>query len=581
MLSAVLSGCSGDNATDSSTNSPPPDKVTAKESPRFEFTMPERREAENSQVAELQFPFFTVANEDVDLQLTYSNGTSARQLMVESTGTGIGWLDFDLDDRMDIYFPQGGEPDASEASSRPPNQLLRQLPSGNFSNIASLSGVLDHGYGQGVSVADLDNDGFPDLLVTNVGRNQVFHNNGDGTYSSVRDQYGFTESVWSTASAWGDLNRDGNADVYICNYAQYDPYHPIPCVDESGAPTICHPRNVSAEPDHYYQNTGASGFKRKDVELGITGKKNRGLAVVVCDLDRDGWQDFYVANDTTANFLFLNRAGERFDESAMGMGGAFNANGGAQASMGIGVADYDENGFLDLCLTHFSGEYNTLYQNLGPSGLRDSTSLTGLRDPTLPKLAFGVLMQDFNADGSQDLIFANGHIDPIHPDGEGYEMTPQCLSFDGLRWQDGSKSSGSFFSQKAVARGLAMADFDNDQDPDLLCVRQNGPTVLLRNESKSGRLIRIKLIGTSATRNAFGTKVTLTAGPRILYNEVITGTGYASAHEHVLQFGLGTWEKKIECLVQWPNGTETPLDIPDNCRELTLIEGRRPILNES
>ena len=368
----------------------------------------------------IEFPRFEDAAAEVGIEHIYDNGTTDAQLMIESTGGGAGWIDFDLDQAWDLHLTQGGAAAPTDPQSRPSDALLRQRPDGRFYEVTTLAGCVSREYGQGTASTDVNNDGFPDLFVTNVGRNRLFLNNGDGTFTESDDPAISEAAVWSTTAVFGDVDLDGDDDLYVCNYADYDPYAPQECLDEAGRRSVCHPRNVPDTKDHFYLNLGDGRFRECAAESGLTGDENRALCAVILDLNEDGIPDIYVGNDTTANYLFLNDGTGHFRENALALGGAVSGTGASQASMGIGVGDYDGNGRLDLCLTHFTGEYNTLYQNNGAGVLRDVTALTGLRPLTLPKLAFGVVMHDFNGDRRQDLLFANGHIDPLHPDGDGY-----------------------------------------------------------------------------------------------------------------------------------------------------------------
>lgn len=521
------------------------------------------------------FPVFRNIAAAAGVVHVYDNGTTVKQLMTDSTGGGAGWLDFDLDTLPDLYLPQGGAADAQDTLLREPDSLYRQTASSEFYDVAAMAGVECREYGQGIGVADFNNDGFPDLLVTNVGENWLLINNGDGTFSRDVDSAISTARLWSSSCAWGDVDHDGDVDVYVCNYAKYDPYDPIECKDEEGVDTVCHPRHTPPEPDHFFLNNGDGQFTRADRECQLFGDGNRGLGVVIADLDRNGWQDIYVANDTTANFVFLNNGEADFQESALGFGGAVSAQGRTQASMGIAVGDYDGNGFLDICLTHFSGEPNTLYQNLGGGGLNDVSALTGLRSLTLSKLAFGAVMHDFDANGRQEMIFANGHIDPLHPDGDGYEIEPQMLTWTGERWIEWAPVTDGPFSFKAVGRGVALADFDTDGDTDLYIANQNSPGLLLTNESVCGPQVRLRLIGTNSPRDGTGAVVSLMQGDVKLPDvELINGYSFASAHENVLTQAVPSADEPLKGTVAWTSGRMQTITLMPSTATVTIIEGR-------
>jgi hypothetical protein len=311
-------------------------------------------------------------------------------------------------------------------------------------------------------------------------------------------------------------------------------------------------------------------------KLGLFGTGNKALGVVIADLDGDDWPDIFVANDTQANFLFISDRGMRFTESAMVLGGAFSRTGEAQANMGIAFGDFDNNGWPDLCITHFTGEGHTLYQNLGKRGIQDVTAMTGLRQPTLNKLGFGTVMSDFNLDGHMELFFANGHIDPTFADSEGYEMNPQLFSFDGERWQDGSSVAGDYFAGKYVGRGVATADFDRDGDLDFCVAHQNSPAALLCNDSKRHHGIRVRCIGRESNRNGYGVKVTVRFGERQLIQEIAGGTSYAGSNERILIFGLGDWSGDCQLEVRWPSGIVDTVHGSVGNSLITVLEGIGP-----
>ena len=504
----------------------------------------------------LRITRFENVAKSLGLSFVYDNGTSPKQLMVESTGAGCGWLDYDGDGWLDLYLCQGGAPDAPDPNSRPADELYRNVDGLTFVNVSACIGVEDHEYGQGATVGDFNNDGFPDLLVTNVGQNHLYVNQGDGTFRDVTESAGLIWRGWSSSAAWGDLDRDGDLDLYVCHYGEYDPYKPLPCLTKSGVQAVCHPKNIEPTPDECFENLGDGSFRAVAREWGLFGPGNRALGVAIADFSEDGWPDIFVANDTTANFLFINQPGVGFKESAMVLGCAVSMTGTNQANMGVAFGDYDQNGHQDMCVTHYTSEWCALYSNLGPQGFHDVSPLTGLRELSLLKLGFGTVMQDFNSDRRMELFFANGHIDPLNADGEGYEMTPQLVTFDGHRWSDQSAEAGEYFSGKYVGRGVATADFDRDGDTDLAVIHQNSPAALLRNVSESGHWLRLKFVCSRSNRDGIGTRVVVRQGDKRLVGELAGGTSYASAHELVLAFGLGDYDEPCVLEIRWPSGTD-------------------------
>ncbi len=557
------------------------DSALQTEKKKFNFRPRATTKAETDAASELEFPAFVDAAASLGVNFVFDNGTSPRALMMESTGGGCGWTDYDRDGRLDLYLTQGGPLCPQPQDQLLEDALFRQLPNGQYLNTAAMAGIRDTAFGHGIAAGDYDNDGFDDLFVANAGRSHLYLNQGDGTFLDGTGRITGLRDVWSSSPAWGDIDRDGNLDLYVCNYAIYDPCHPIQCLDKEGIPSICHPRNVEPEPDEFFLNSGDGQLVECSQSLGLFGKGNKGLGVVIADLTGDLWPDIYVANDTTANFFFVNDGtGENFTESAMILGGAFNASGEPQASMGVAFGDYDNNGLPDLLLTHFTGESNTLYRNLGPQGLQDVSALVNLREASLPMLGFGAVLSDFNSDTHMDLFVTNGHVDPRYADSEGYEMEPQLFSFDGVLWRERSSSAGDFLSRPAVGRGVALGDFDGDGDADLVVVHHNSPTALLRNESKSGRRLRVALIGRSSNRNGYNSRVSTKFGESEQTSELAGGTSYAASHEHVLTFGLGDFAGPVHMEVHWTSGTIDMLEISPGDEVITVLEGIGPVGND-
>lgn len=539
---------SRDDADDASSDSPPP---TSSESVEHSIRFVRRAEALN-------------------VSHVYDTGAKGQLLMVESTGAGLGWLDFDRDGNMDLFCVQGGDPTLSDTSSNPSDQLFRQA-AGNFGSVTAAAGIRDTDFGQGIAVADYNSDGFPDLYITNVGHNQLYCNNGDGTFTRVTDTPATKLRRWSSSAAWGDVDRDGDLDLYVGNYLRYDPLNPFPC-EKDGKPAMCHPFQLEHWPDEFFENLGDGSFRSCAQEKGLFGDGNKALGVIITDLSGDGWPDIYVANDTTANFYFLNQKDGTFEEASSRLGGALNAAGAMQASMGIAAGDYDRSGTTDILLTHFTGEANTLYQNLKDIGLFDVTGRTGLLPVSDPKLGFGTLMADFDANGQLDLVIANGHIDSTNADGDGFEQCAQLLTFDGRRWKDLLDEPCDYFSQKHVGRGVALADFDNDGDPDLAIGHQNESLEILENVSERGQWLKVVPIPRASNRSAIGVSGELDIGGEKWFTEIYGGTSFCASHESALFFGAGAVTGKATLTLRWPDGAQSVLDNVELNQILTIRE---------
>lgn len=552
LTALTVSGCA-----ETAPTSTQPDAAVAHSGAELQQSVPESEPLESSSPLETsvgKLRFASVAGEH-GLDFTYENGGQGQLLMVESLGGGAGWIDFDRDGLLDVYLCQGGDPAAIDLMTRPNDRLYRQRTSGQFSIVSGPALIQEFEYGQGVAVGDYDNDGFQDIYVTNCGPNSFFRNLGDGTFEEVGVDLRIDDRRWSASAAWGDLDLDGDLDLYVCNYLQYDPYHPVKC-EKDGLPALCHPRQIPHWPDECFENLGDGTFQPRASSWHLYGEGNKALGVAIADFTNDGWPDIYVANDTTANFLFVNQEGKGFTESALRLGVALSGEGAMQASMGVAAADYDRSGTVDICLTHFTGESNTLYQNSGEFGFNDVSGLTGIYQATLNRLGFGIVMQDFDANGTMEMVVANGHIDERNADGDGYRQLPMLMTWTGAKWLDVSAEAGEEFLKKNVGRAITQGDYDKDGDDDLLIVNQNSPTVLLRNDSLREHWFRLNFIGTHSNRFGIGTRVQIVDGPaeKKQIHELAGGTSYCSTHEPALFIPLGEYVGAVTLSIRWPSG---------------------------
>ena len=574
-LAAAEFGCqnaapveSSKSNSEPSTSDTPIVRQAAKRTP----VSPSVRNSSSDATVPQSFHFTDVADR-LGIQFQYENGAQGQSLMVEATGGGVGWFDYDGDGVLDLFFAQGGSASDEESANRIPDVLYRGQRDAEFVSVGASAGLNDAEYSQGVAVADFNNDGFDDVYVTSIRHNALFQNQGDGTFLNVTDSAGVDDPRWSTSAAWGDLDRDGDLDLYVCNYVDFDPKHPKICLRlNTGVPAMCNPKDFEPTPDECFENLGDGTFRRVAQSWGLFGPGNRALGVAIADFNNDGLPDIYVANDTTANFLFLNRSAQRFEESATLLGCALSAQGTGQASMGLAVGDYDGNGFLDLYLTHFYGEWNTLYRNLGPEGFQDRTAVVGLLTPTLQKLGFGTVMTDFDQDGRVELFVANGHVDPGSAANEEYEMLPQLFTFLGRTFAECGTAAGDYFRQKRVGRGVALGDFDNDGDWDLAIVHHDAPATVLRNDCQRGHWLRLKAVGRSSPRTPIGLRVTLRQGKLSLMQELVGGTSFCSAHESALIFGVGQSSEPCDLEIRWPSGKVQRIEQVSLDQTLPLLE---------
>ncbi len=508
---------------------------------------------------------FTEVQEALGLDHTYQNGQTGKALIVETIGGGGGWLDIDNDGWPDLVLNQGGDPTAKRLEAQPSDRLFRNRAGNGLDDVTVPARFEERFYSQGVAVADYNGDGFDDIYITNVDANTLWMNCGDGTFHEVAQLAGVADPRWSTSAGWADIDLDGDLDLYVCNYCVYDPRDPQECKDAAGYDTICNPNMLDAWPDSCFINLGDGTFRDEAGRRGMNRPPGRGLGVAIADFTNDGRPDIYVANDTTDNNLFVNQGDGGFVDEAPLRGCAVDREGNPQGSMGLAIGDYDGNGWLDIYCTHYYEESNTLYANQGEFGFQDRTALEGLHQPTLSYLGFGAVMADFDANGLPELLVANGHVDNSLRAADP-RMKPQLFTLSATgRWVDLGSRAGSYFGRKFLGRGIAVADYDGDGDLDPCIVHENAPTAILRNDSGRGNWLCLHLVGSPTNRRAVGTRVTVQAGPRSWMQEVIGGGSYASSSQPGLHFGLGeSGDLQVHLQIRWFDGRIQDMDVAPN-----------------
>jgi hypothetical protein len=509
---------------------------------------------------------------DTGLEFHHFIGATGRFYMPEVMGAGAALLDYDLDGDLDVYLLQGVvlEPGKTAAAATfppptghwPGNRLFRNelVPSGrlHFTDVTEKAGVGYRGYGMGAAVGDYDNDGRPDLLVTNFGSLVLYRNEGDGTFRDVTRQAGLHDTLWSTSAAFVDYDRDGDLDLFVVHYVDFTVSGNKQCPGPGGEPDYCSPAAYRGVPDRLYRNEGDGRFTDVTASSGIGSAPEPGLGVVCADFDGDGWIDIYVANDGAANHLWRNQRNGTFRETAVSAGVAYSMDGKTQAGMGASAADFDDDGDEDIFVTNLTGETNSLYVNDGRAAFFDSVARFGLVQPSLPYTGFGVAWFDYDHDGRLDLFVANGAV-RIVPSLRGspypYQERNQLFRHEGERYRETTTEAGPALQRSEVSRGAAFGDVDNDGDIDILVTNNNGRVQLLLNEAARGGWLQVALEGVESNRFGLAARVAvLRPGRTPLWRRAHTDGSYLSAGDSRVHFGLGDATTLEGVAVIWPNG---------------------------
>jgi len=518
-------------------------------------------------------------------------GTPEKRFIIEANGSGVGLIDTNNDGWLDIYLVNGSTYGAESGKAAPPKAaLFHNNHDGTFTNVAEKAGVTNDRWGFGVAIADYDNDGWPDIYVTNFGKNRLYHNNHDGTFTDVAEKAGVALGNWSTGATWGDYDGDGRLDLFVPGYVHYDLANPPASGDKGVAYSFCQfrgenvscgPRGLKGEPDHLFHNNGDGTFTDVSEKAGVADKNGYyGLTSVFVDVNNDGKPDLLVGNDSTPNYLYLNKGDGTFEDVSYASGYALNENGRETATMGIAVGDYQNNGLVDLYNTTFSDDYNPLYRNDGDANFTDISYQLGIAEPTVPFLGWGTAFLDYDNDGWKDLIVSNGHVYPIvdkEPWGTSFAERPLLFHNNGgKQFELMPAVEGTALAQTYVGRGLAVGDLFNDGKLDVVINVMDGAPALLRNVSPDKHhWIEFKLIGgTKSPRDAVGATVYLTANNMRQRGDVVSGGSYASTSDPRLHFGLGDATAVEDIEVHWPSGAVEHFPAPQIDRIVTLREGQ-------
>lgn len=518
-------------------------------------------------------------------------GTLEKKFIIEDNGSGVGLIDTNNDGWLDIYLVNGSTYDAESGKMAPPKAaLFHNNHDGTFTNIAEKACVTNDRWGFGVAIADYDNDGWPDIYVTNFGKNRLYHNNHNGTFTDVAEKAGVALGNWSTGATWGDYDGDGRLDLFVPGYVHYDLSNQPSSGDKGvaysfcqfrGENVFCGPRGLKGEPDHLFHNNGDGTFADVSEKAGVADNNGSyGLTSVFVDVNNDGKPDLLVGNDSTPNYLYLNKGDGTFEDISYASGFALNENGRETATMGIAPGDYLNNGMVDLFNTTFSDDYDPLYRNDGDANFTDISYQLGIAEATVPFLGWGAAFFDFDNDGWKDIVVSNGHVYPIvdkEPWGTTYAQTPLLFhNIGGKHFELMPAVEGTALGKTYVGRGLAVGDLFNDGKLDVVINVMDGPPALLRNVSPDKHhWVEFKLIGgAKSPRDAVGATLYLTANKMRQRGDVISGGSYASTSDPRLHFGLGEATTIDDIEVHWPSGVTEHFPASQIDRILTLKEGQ-------
>ncbi len=515
------------------------------------------------------------------IHFIHDNAASKEKYLIETMGSGCGWIDYNGDGLMDLYLVNGAVTQVHHPEIIPTSSLYRNNGDGTFSDVTEKASVGAKGlFGMGVAVGDYDNDGLQDLFVAGYDRSILFRNTGQGVFSDETDQAGVSNSGrWGSSAAWFDYNRDGQLDLIIANYVDWTPEGNVRC----GNPgedfrAYCHPDTYQGQSPTLYLNQGKGKFKDVSKSSLLSLSRASGLGVVTFDYDLDGWQDIFIANDAMANSLFRNNGDGTFEEVAYSSGIALSEDGIAEAGMGTDAADTNGDGWMDVFITHLDFEHDRLYWNLRQGTFEDRTFASKLGYATFNYSGFGTKFFDYNNDGAKDLLIANGHIlDNIHLyHAEVTYAEPNLLyKNDGTgRFSKTSDGVRGDLQQHFVSRGAAVADFDNDGDIDVLVSNNGQRAQLLRNDGGNrNQWLQIQLLGKESNRDGVGARVKVVAGDLTQYEERKGGSSYQSAQDPRLHFGLGHRDVVDSIEVTWPSGLREAFHSVESNRTIMIEEG--------
>jgi enediyne biosynthesis protein E4 len=497
------------------------------------------------------------------------SGRTARKHQPETMVAGVALFDYDNDGWLDIYVVNGAHmPDLDKSAPRYWNRLFRNNRDGTFTDVTEAAGVAGRGYDLGVATGDYDNDGHTDLFVAGLRRNTLFHNNGDGTFTDVAEKSGLLGrdakygTLWAVAGAFVDYDHDGWLDLFVSNYCVWDP-ETEPICGNPTSPDYCHPREYQGLPNSLFHNNRDGTFTDVSGPSGIRAHVGKGMGIGVADFDGDGWMDLFVANDTVPAFLFMNNRNGTFTESAFERAVAFTETAEAVSGMGADARDVDNDGLPDIFESALANETFPLFKNMGRGLFEDVTARSGIGAGSRPRSGWGNGIVDLNNDGWKDLFVACA--DVMDVEGAFRERVPMAnavfVNLKDGRFVDGSAAAGEAFARKAVHRGAAFGDLDNDGRVDVVVSALDGSLEVWHNASPEPRhWLLVDAVGRKSNRDGLGAKIKVVTASGAQYDDVNTAVGYGCASDRRVHFGLGVDALVKELTITWPSGKTQTLD---------------------
>lgn len=557
-----LMGCSGTSPRTQPDR--PPSTASQADGPALAITPPEKHDG----------PVWFSDAGATGIDFVHNTGISPLRPFPAANGSGIAGLDYDLDGFVDLYFLTGQAFPVQPKAHSPRNQLYRNLGNWTFVNVSSESRLDLSSYSAGVAVGDYNQDGFPDVYISCVGKNVFFENMGDGTFQEHKMEFG-VENSFPTSVAMFDFNHDGFPDIYVCNYGEWNAERLLnrPCGNKEH-PVYCNPESIHPARDMMLENDGRGGFSDVTKQVGIVDPIGRGQGIVAADMNDDGLVDFYLGNDLNANSFFVNSPSHEYRNITENSGVAYDSRGAAQAGMGVDAADVNGDGLVDLIVTNFLGDHNSIYLNAGDEFFNEQSARCGIAAEGQPYIGWGVTLTDFDLDSWCDLVLTNGHVDTNSKTGPHKQPALAWSNDQRGRFRFLGAEAGPHFASAHPGRALVVGDFDNDGDSDIVFGHQDAGPVLLTNnrigeEDPEPASITLRLIGVESNREAVGASVRVTSAGRSQRYQIKGGGSYLSARDARLVVAV---TDSAEVSIRWPNGVESTLEQMSVGTEYAVVE---------